>query len=130
MSEPELQRVLAEVRAREPLFHRREFVHDDESFEASTTAGFWEVGASGRVYSREVVRQALRERWRTPLEDDLVAENWQLAEEQIEQIDASTYLFTYLLRQPGRTSRRMSIWQRSADSSWRVAYHQGTVVED
>jgi hypothetical protein len=45
--------VLAELTAREPIFHHRGLVHDRESFERETAPDCWEVGASGRRYSRE-----------------------------------------------------------------------------
>ena len=35
---------------------------------------------------------------------------------------------TYTLYQPGRVTRRSSIWHRSP-SGWQVIYHQGTVVQ-
>ena len=42
---------------------------------AATTKDFWEVGASGRAYSRDEVLQTLRERWRTQPEDELSAQD-------------------------------------------------------
>jgi hypothetical protein len=55
-----LLHVLAELREREPLFHTG---HAAEQIAAPT---FWEVGASGRRYSREYVLDALSSRmnWR------------------------------------------------------------------
>lgn len=58
--------VLAELRGREPIFHRLELGTSREDFEAGTAADFWEVGASGRVYSREVVWATLAERCADP----------------------------------------------------------------
>jgi hypothetical protein len=45
--------------AREPLFHRPELGTDRAALEAMTAEDFWEVGASGRVYSRAVVLEVL-----------------------------------------------------------------------
>ncbi len=59
-----LRGVLAELIAREPIFHHRELVHDRESFERETAPDFWEIGASGRVYDREFVWRTLAERFR------------------------------------------------------------------
>lgn len=52
-TEDRLLGVLAELTAREPIFHHRGLVHDRESFERETAPDCWEVGASGRRYSRE-----------------------------------------------------------------------------
>ena len=53
--EPDLFPVLEQLRRREPIFHRPESGMDIEHFESATSADFWEVGASGRRYSREFV---------------------------------------------------------------------------
>jgi hypothetical protein len=55
VTDPTLMDVLDELRAREPLFHRREFGTTRSHFEAMTSDDFWEVGSSGRAYSREYV---------------------------------------------------------------------------
>jgi hypothetical protein len=56
---PHLLAVLDELRQREPIFHRAELGND---FAAMTDPEFWEVGASGRRYSREFILQTLDER--------------------------------------------------------------------
>jgi hypothetical protein len=48
-----LQSVLEELSARKPLFHRPEFGTTRAEFEAMTAPDFWEIGASGRIYSRD-----------------------------------------------------------------------------
>lgn len=58
----DLDPVLAELMAREPLFHHREIVHSAETFDAETADDFWEVGASGQVYSRDDVRSVILQR--------------------------------------------------------------------
>ena len=62
VTDPTLMEVLDELRAMEPLFHRRELGTARSHFEAMTTDDFWEVGASGRAYSREYVLEILEER--------------------------------------------------------------------
>ena len=56
--------VLAELIAREPIFHRLELGTSRADFEAQTAPDFFEVGASGAIYDRETVwsraRGALR----------------------------------------------------------------------
>ena len=41
VTDPTLMEVLDELRAREPLFHRRELGTTRSHFEAMTTDGFW-----------------------------------------------------------------------------------------
>ncbi len=53
----DLQAVLAELIEREPLFHREEFGRTRDDFEAMTEPEFFEVGASGRRYSRRYSRR-------------------------------------------------------------------------
>ena len=122
-SDAELARVLAELSAREPLFHRPEFGITRADFERMTDAGFWEVGASGRRYSRDVVLDELEKRHAAPHED-----LWEVSEIQCRRLAEDVYLITYTLLQDGvRLTRRATIWQRSGDG-WIALYHQGTIV--
>ena len=63
------ERVLAELRDREPIFHRPELGTTRADFEAQTAPDFWEVGASGQTYDREVVWAALADRYANPGDD-------------------------------------------------------------
>lgn len=65
---------LAELQQWEPIFHRREHVGCREDFERQTAAGFWEVGASGRRYSRQFVWSVLRERLASGEEDSFATD--------------------------------------------------------
>jgi hypothetical protein len=47
--------ILNELIQREPIFHHPEFGTTQQDFENMTDKEFWEVGASGRRYSREYV---------------------------------------------------------------------------
>src|SRR5262245_44008821 len=49
------ERARADLLQREPLFHRPEFGTTRPDFERMMAPEFWEVGASGRRYSREFV---------------------------------------------------------------------------
>jgi hypothetical protein len=49
-----------ELKAREPLFHRRNIVSCENEFLAETTEDFWEIGASGTIYDRATVLDVLR----------------------------------------------------------------------
>ena len=59
---PALEPVLLELQRREPLFHHPELGTTRRDFEAMTAEDFWEVGASGRRYSREYVLSVLADR--------------------------------------------------------------------
>ena len=56
---PGLLPVLEALRRREPIFHRPEFGSRRADFERMVEADFWEVGASGRRYSRAFILDQL-----------------------------------------------------------------------
>ena len=113
---PELLDVLAELRALEPLFH----TGDDA--ERIAAPSFWEVGASGRRYSRDYVLAVLRERAAAPVPEAFHADDFYVA-----PAGADHYLLTYTLRQADRVTRRLTVWRRSG-GQWQAIYHQGTIV--
>jgi hypothetical protein len=119
---PEHLTVMRELMQREPLFHRPEFGSTREDFERMTVADFWEVGASGRRYSRNFVIEGLQERFKKRSE-----EVWEIGDFQCCEIAADNFLVTYTLIQGMRMTRRATIWRR-ADAEWKVVYHQGTAV--
>ena len=124
VTDPKLASVLAELEQREPIFHRPEFGTSRRDFEAMTDANFWEVGASGRRYSREYVIDALVERYSVP-HDDV----WETSGFHCIELAPHTYLLTYTLVQDRvRVTRRATIWRKVQDG-WTILYHQGTVVE-
>jgi hypothetical protein len=119
------QRLLAvqvELAALEPIFHHPELGTSREAYEAMTEAAFWEVGASGRRYSRESIVQTLLERYSQPYEDE-----WKTKDFFCQQLAENLYLLTYTLLQGERVTRRSTIWRRSGDH-WKIVFHQGTVV--
>ena len=116
--------VLSALLAREPLFHRPELGTDRASLAAMTADDFWEVGASGRPYSRAYVLDVLEHRLADP-----PAEEWTVTEPRCRALGPQTYLLTYLLELDGRVSRRATVWQHAA-VGWQVVYHQGTLVTD
>ncbi len=123
ITEERLRDVLAELEAREPIFHRPELGTTRADFERMIVPDYWEVGASGRRYSREYVLDVLEQRHRTPVE-----ENWETRGFHCREIAADNYLLTYTLIQGERVTRRATLWRRTPDG-WRALYHQGTVVE-
>jgi hypothetical protein len=116
--------ILNELKPREPIFHRAEFGTTRLDFEAMTEADYWEVGASGRRYSREYVLDALEERFKHPTDDP-----WETGDFHCMEIAVDNYLLTYTLKQAERITRRATIWRRTAQG-WKIVYHQGTVVAD
>jgi hypothetical protein len=124
VTDPKLSGVLEELARREPIFHRAEFGTTRADFERMTEETFWEVGASGRRYSREYVLDELERRRANPSEDV-----WQTRDLHCQEIGADNYLLTYTLIQGERVTRRSTIWHRTT-AGWKIVYHQGTVVED
>ena len=108
--------ILAELLPREPIFHRPQFptiMSDD----------YWEVGASGAIYTRDFILDHLA---RNPPVDAADA-SWQIANPQCRSLSENTWLLTYTLHQGDRQSRRATIWHRT-QSGWQIIYHQGTLI--
>jgi predicted RNase H-like HicB family nuclease len=122
---PELEGVPAELSRREPIFHRPEFGTTRADFERLTAEDFWEVGASGRRYSRQFVLDELEMRFSVPH-----TEVWETRDFHCRRLSDDTYLLTYsLLQDNQRLTRRSTIWRSTADG-WKIVYHQGTIVQD
>lgn len=119
-----LQPILEELRAQEPIFHHAKVGATAAEFESMTDPEFWEVGASGRRYSREYAISTLVERYSSPHED-----HWKTEGFHCLKIAPNNYLLTYTLFQnETRKTRRSTIWRRT-DAGWKIVYHQGTIVE-
>jgi hypothetical protein len=116
--------VLAELRRREPIFHRPEFGATRAEFERMVDEDFWEVGASGRRYTRQYVLEVLEDRARTSEEDQ-----WETTDFRCQELATNLYLLTYTLRQGERVTRRTTLWRRVA-AEWKIVFHQGTIVAE
>jgi hypothetical protein len=90
-----------------------------------TDPEFWEIGASGRRYSRKYVLETLEARQDDPVDDDA----WETTDFHCRELARDLYLLTYTLLQGERRTRRASIWRRSP-AGWVVVFHQGTVVQE
>ena len=124
-ADPELSEILAELSAREPIFHHPELGTTRADFETMTAEDFWEVGASGRCYSRTYVLDALEQRYALPHSDV-----WETMDFCCRRLAPDVYLLTYtLLQDKKRWTRRSTVWQRTA-TGWKIVYHQGTIVQD
>jgi len=125
VTDPADRDVLEQLIAREPIFHRQEEHGTSRAaLEAMTDVGFWEVGASGRRYSREFVIALLEQRYARG-EPDV----WSASEFHCRPLAPDLYLLTYtLLQDEVRVTRRSTIWRRWG-ADWQIVYHQGTLVE-
>ncbi len=126
ITDPALAEVLAQLISREPIFHRPEFGTTRADFERMTTNDYWEVGASGRRYSRNQVLDMLEERFQLDQSGDV----WETSDFCCRKLAQDVYLLTYtLLQHKQRKTRRSTIWQQTAEG-WKIAYHQGTITQD
>ena len=121
--EKSLEPVLEKLKQLEPLIYAANDGKQHEYFDQLLAPEFWEVGASGKKYSRQFVLDVLDERQRNP-----VAEAWQATNFYLQEVAANTFLLTYTLQQSTRTTRRSTLW-RDTPTGWNLVYHQGTVVE-
>jgi hypothetical protein len=114
-----------ELAAREPIFHRTADGTSREDWKSMTASDFWEVGASGTVYSRADVLAILDARYADQGYDPMagmVVEDF-----AVRLLEGDTWLATYLLHQGERRTRRASVWRRDGER-WVLLYHQGTVI--
>lgn len=125
MDDTDLNQVLTTLTALEPLYHAACPTANIDDFERLVSADFWEVGASGNTYSRDFARNALRNRPSMPNPD-----MWQTRHFAIQQVTNHVYLLTYLLIQPMRETKRLTVWQNVDKNQWQAVYHQGTVISD
>ena len=125
VTDPALADVLTELSRREPIFHRPEFGTTRADLEKMMVEDYWEVGASGRRYSKEYGLDVLEKRFAAPHEDV-----WETSDFHCRELASDVYLLTYtLLQNKTRLTRRATIWQRTVEG-WKIVYHQGTIVQD
>jgi hypothetical protein len=115
--------IFEQLRRREPIFHTPEFGSTVAEFGNVMAPGYWEVGASGRRYSREFILRMFEDN--PPV--NAATEEWETSGFGCRRIGPDTYLMTYTLRQKMRVTRRCTIWQGNAER-WQILYHQGTVA--
>jgi hypothetical protein len=125
VTEPDLAGILDELTSREPIFHRPELGTTRADFERMTCEDFWEIGASGRRYSREFVLAELERRNSAPHSDV-----WEASGFHCRSLAPNLYLLTYTLLQDNeRKTRRTTIWKQTPDG-WKIVFHQGTMVQN
>jgi hypothetical protein len=122
--EPNPATILEELSAHEPIFHRPEHGTTRADFENMTLPDFWEIGASGSIYSRDYVLAELERRHSQPQEKDA----WETSDFHCRKLADNVYLLTYNLQQGERKTRRSTIWQHTP-TGWKIAFHQGTIIQ-
>ena len=121
-----LDEALEELKKREPIFHREEFGRTRSDFENMMDKDFWEVGASGNIYTKNYVLDTLEDRYAKPYE-----EVWQAKDFKCKSLSENVYLLTYtLIQNNNRVTRRSTIWKYEDNQGWKIVYHQGTIVQD
>jgi hypothetical protein len=118
--------ILEELSSREPIFHHPEkFGKTKEDIEKQICDEFWEVGASGNVYTKQNVIETLLERYNDPNYEDI----WETKDFALTKIAPDNYLVTYVLIQDAtRVTRRSTLWRR-VNGDWKILYHQGTLFD-
>ena len=86
--------------------------------EALLDPAFLEVGASGRTWTRATIGTLLAEP---------IPETVRFVDFDVIRAGEDAALVTYRTVEPDRVARRVSVWTRT-DGTWRLRYHQGTVV--
>ncbi len=114
--------ILHDLTARERLLLAPDSTVSPADLDALLDAHFHETGASGRLYTREATLADLLRR-----RDAGAGTPARMSEVQCDPIATDVHLLTYLLEQPGRLTRRSSLWRRS-EAGWKILYHQGTVL--
>lgn len=122
-TEPDLLPMLEELRRLEPIFHTPEFGVTLADFQHRMAPNYWEIGASGRRYSRDFILHHLE---KSPPVDAQTA-GWIASNHALQRLGPDTYLFTYTLQQEVRLTRRATIWQNTPQG-WHILYHQGTIA--
>lgn len=119
--------VLEELKAREPIFHHpNKFGKTKQDIENQMCDEFWEVGASGNIYTKKDVIEGLVERYNDPDYQDI----WEAKNFELIEIAPDNYLLTYtLVQNKTRTTRRSTFW-RKEQNQWKILYHQGTIVQE
>ena len=126
MNSSDYPSILEELKEREPIFHHPDkFGRSERDIIEQVCDEFWEVGASGNVYTRQYVINVLNKRYANPDYKDI----WETKDFVLSEIAPDNYLLTYVLIQnKTRVTRRSTIW-RKVNDKWKILYHQGTIVD-
>lgn len=121
-TEERLLPVLEELTKLEIFIHWPTLGSTKQELENILDQNFWEVGASGKRYNREIVLRVLEERSKKHNHELWFNKDFHCAE-----IAEDNYLLTYTVTQGERWTQRSSIWRKS-ENGFKLVYHQGTIV--
>lgn len=114
--------ILQELKSLEIFIHWPDYGASKEKIELHLDENFWEVGASGKKYNREIVLKVLVERSQKENPEEWISDNFECAE-----LSQNVYLLTYTIIQGERKTERCSIWKKY-ENDFKLVYHQGTIV--
>lgn len=122
------------IRKREPIFHNRELTNTREDIDNEMHKCYWEISASGKLYTREFVLDYLEERYKNNPVDVMIKENWKILEFDVINLADDVYMATYILDGQivdgkNRPTRRTTLWKGNIDEGFKILFHQGTVIQ-
>ena len=122
------------IRNREPIFHNRKLTNTYEDIDNEMHADFWEISASGKIYTREFVLNYLTKRYANEAIDTMELENWQVVNFDVSQLADDLFMATYTLKGQifegkKRSSRRTTLWKGNMNDGFKILFHQGTVIK-
>jgi hypothetical protein len=93
-----------------------------EALDALLDPEFSEIGASGRLWTREGVIQALT--------SDVDTADTRIRDEDMagQRLAHHLVMLTYVSDEAGRRAYRTSLWRFDEDRGWRLLHHQGTLL--
>ena len=91
-----------------------------EALDALLDPEFREIGASGRLWTREAIVRALA--------DEHAAETIRGEDMEGRRLAGHLVLLTYVSESSGRRARRTSLWRLDGAAGWRLLHHQGTPI--
>lgn len=121
--EADLLPIFEELRRLEPIFHTKDFGTTAADFERRMAADYFEIGASGRRYSRAFILATVADQ----VLEDAAAAGWECSDFGLRRLGEDTYQITYTLRQWQRITHRATLWRKN-EAGWQVLYHQGTIA--
>ena len=117
----------AELVEREPIFHHRELIWDEKSFDEQVAEDFSEISASGTCYRRSEVKKIVLGRLAGTHLDSL-STGYRIEDAHVVPLGAGVVQVRYTLHGQGRVTRRSTVY-RHEESGWKAVFHQGTVVQ-
>lgn len=125
MTDQEIEIVKKELINLEPIFHHQELGTSKEILENMISDDYWEVGASGKVYTKKFIIDTLIERYSKSYSEDLEMINF-----RCQKIENNSFFVTYkLIQNKNRYTNRVTIWKK-VNGYWKALYHQGTIIEE